>query len=294
MSTDLIKFELQEKDLQLVVSEKTLGSLTTNARQIKEMIEAALPNYDISNYSEDNIDLAKKDKAMLNNASKALNAKRLEFEREFMKPFDEFKGVVSETIKLISECSNKIDTVVKQSDAKAKDEKRKRIEAVWVGEGYDMVPLSKVFNERWLNKGTKDAEIVSDVKGIISKIKDDLVTIEAIGDDVDLLKSIYLDTLNLNSTIQYANTLRQNRERARRDAEAREAARIEAERLAAERVIEPEPVRIEQRVTETPVMEAAPVQPEIMTRTFRIFATRDQIIALGKYMNESKIKFEKV
>ena len=44
---------IQETDLELVVSEKTLGSLTTNAIQIRDMVKAALPMYDISNNHKD-------------------------------------------------------------------------------------------------------------------------------------------------------------------------------------------------------------------------------------------------
>ena len=102
---------IQERDLELVVSEKTLGSLTTNAKQIRDIVMANLPKYDISNYTDDNIDQAKRDKASLNKAAKDLNSKRLEIEKEFMKPFGEFKEVVNETVKLIGECSAKIDTV---------------------------------------------------------------------------------------------------------------------------------------------------------------------------------------
>jgi len=104
---------IKESDLELVVSEKTLGSLTTNAIQIRDMVKSTLPMYDISNYNDDNIDQAKRDKAALNKAAKLLNSKRLEIEKEFMKPFGEFKEVVAETVKLIGECSAKIDTVVK-------------------------------------------------------------------------------------------------------------------------------------------------------------------------------------
>ena len=61
---------IQESDLELVVSEKTLGSLTTNAKQIRDIVMANLPKYDISNYTDDNIDQAKRDKASLNKAAK--------------------------------------------------------------------------------------------------------------------------------------------------------------------------------------------------------------------------------
>jgi len=180
-AVEVAKVEIQETDLQLVVTEKTLGSLTTNARHILSLVEAALPRYDIANYDESNIDAAKKDKAMLNNAAKVLNSKRLEIEREFMKPFEEFKSVVSDTVKLISECSSKIDLVVKQSEQKYKDEKKKRIEEYFSVTGFTLVPFAKIFDEKFLNKTFKEKDAFAEIDLKIAKIKDDLKTLEAIG-----------------------------------------------------------------------------------------------------------------
>lgn len=286
MSNELIKFELQEKDLELVVSEKTLGCLTTNAKQIKEMVERALPNYDIINYGEDNIDLAKKDKAMLNSASKALNDKRIQFEKEFMQPFSEFKSVVSETVTLIKDCSAKIDTVVKQSEENAQKAKRVEVEKIWESKSFTLVSLEKIFDTKWLNKGTTLKTVDSEIVGKIANINDDIKTIEAIGEDVDLLKALYLDTLNLNSTIQYANTLKQNRERAKADAEAKAKAQPIVE-VTHQTVSEPAPISEPQ----APILNT---QSEVLTRAFKITATKEQIIALAKHMDLQGIKYEKV
>ena len=316
-TVELAKVDIQEQDLELIVSEKTLGSLTTNARQIKALVERALPNYDIANYNEGNIDAAKKDKALLNNAAKVLNAKRIEIEREFMKPFDEFKGVVGETVKLISECSSKIDLVVKQSEQKYKDEKRKRIEAYFQEKAFALVPFSKIWDEKYLNKTFKEKEACADIDIKIEKINDDLKTLEAIGEDLDLLKSLYLDTLNINNAIQYANRLKENRERAKREAEERqmeaEAAR-ERKRMAEEALNRVDgyakennftiPVAEKQNDTTIPSVPAnniqytehedKPAQQELLTRAFRVTTTRENIIALGDFMNETGIDFEKI
>ena len=116
--------ELNEKTFELVVSEKSLGTLTTNALQIKEKVLEILPKYDIANYNEGNIDQAKKDKALLNSSSKFLNEKRIELEKEWLKPFNEFKDIITETNSLIKECTAKIDSVVKESENKEKEYKR--------------------------------------------------------------------------------------------------------------------------------------------------------------------------
>jgi Protein of unknown function (DUF1351) len=301
MNTEIRKIDIQEKDLELVVSEKTLGSLTTNAKQIKALVESALPNYDIANYNESNIDLAKKDKAMLNNAAKVLNTKRIEFEKEFLKPFGEFKEVISETVKLISDCTSKIDLVVKQSEQIAKDQKRVDIQTYWETKQFSLVSLENIFDEKWLNKTTKEKDIFKEIDTKIAKINDDLVTIEAIGQDVELLKSIYLSDLDLNKTIQYANTLKQNKERARMEAEER--ARIEAEKAESVNTVkvqseEKEPVEIVPVVTapaeKHPVTPTQQSEPTTLTRYLKVIASKDLIIELAEFMNTKGIIFEKL
>ena len=289
MENTVSNIELQEQDLRLVISEKTLGSLTTNALSIKELITKALPKYDIVNYNENNIADAKKDKAMLNNTAKALNAKRIEIEKEFLKPFSEFKEIVGDTVKLISDCSSKIDTVVKQSEQKAKDQKRKQIEEIWVSKDFIMVPISKIFDDKWLNKTSKIKDIQSEIDDKISKIKDDIVTLEAIGEDVDLLKSLYLDTLNINSTIQYANTLKANREKAKTEAEERLKKSNQTNMFGGGGNIASPTQKKTNPFENTPVPEV-----EELVRAMKVWGTRDQIIALGNFMNENGIRFEKI
>ena len=290
MNTELA---IQENDLQLVVSEKTLGSLTTNALQIKEIVERNLPRYDIINYNEDNIDDAKKDKAMLNNAAKALNAKRIEFEKEFMKPFSEFKEVVNDTVKLISDCSAKIDVVVKQCEEKAKQEKYNEIKGYFEFQSFTLVPFEKIFEQRWLNKTEKTKTIFAEIDAKIVKINDDIKTIEAIGEDIDLLKSLYLDTLNLNNTIQYANTLKQNREKARIEAEER--AKKEAEEKNNDEYSEVVCNSADCIVDSSEnFISTQTLQQEPITRAFKVTTTKENIVLLGDFMNERGIKFEKI
>ncbi|MDR0658826.1 MAG: DUF1351 domain-containing protein [Mediterranea sp.] len=293
MSTEIVNIEIQEKDLELVVTEKTLGHLTTNARQIKTMIEQALPRYDIVNYNESNIELAKRDKSMLNNAAKLLNAKRIELEKEFVKPFQEFKDIVSDTVKLISECSAKIDTVVKQSDERARTEKRETIQKYWASKGFTLVTLDKVFDNKWLNKTEKMKNVWIEIDAKIAKINDDITTLEAIGEDVELLKSLYLDTLNINSTIQYANTLKQNRERAA--AAKAEKAKREEETVKQEQADPiPQVNTTTQQAPATPVYQHVSQQPTLLTRAFKVTTTRENIIALGNFMNANGIDFDKI
>lgn len=280
---------IQETDLELVVSEKTLGSLTTNAKQIRNIVMANLPKYDISNYTDDNIDQAKKDKAALNKAAKVLNAKRLEIEKEFMKPFGEFKEVITETVKLIGDCSAKIDVVVKQNEQQYKDKKLADIRTYFDGLNANLVDFNKVYRPEWLNKSASMKSVCADIDAIFSKVKNELSTLQGFGEDFDVLRTYYMDTLNINNTIQYANRLKEQRERAK----ASEVARIKAQEEARQR--EKQAMRPQNMdwISED-AQEIQSVQQELLTRTFKVTTTRENIIALGNFMNEHGIDFDKI
>lgn len=62
-------------ELQVVV-EQTPGTVTWNYEELKKSITSALEVYKM-NYDDSNIGQAKKDRAMLNNLSKSVNARKL-------------------------------------------------------------------------------------------------------------------------------------------------------------------------------------------------------------------------
>lgn len=287
---------IQETDLELVVSEKTLGSLTTNARQIRDIVMENLPKYDISNYNDDNIEQAKKDKASLNKAAKALNAKRIEIEKEFMKPFGEFKEVVTETVKLIGDCSAKIDVVVKQNEQQYKDKKQADIQTYFDGMNVNLIGFNRVFRPEWLNKSASMKSVCADIDAIFAKVENELATLQGFEEDFDVLRTYYMDTLDMTSTIQYANRLKEQRERAKVAEEARKIAETEQAKAHPTNLFD----RANQRVNAQPAFmeqakeQPASVQPELLTRAFRVTTTRENIIALGDFMNERGIEFDKI
>lgn len=298
---------IQENDLELVVSEKTLGSLTTNAKQIRDMVKDALPKYDISNYTDDNIDQAKKDKASLNKAAKELNAKRLEIEKEFMKPFGEFKEVVTEIVQLISQCSAKIDTVVKQNEQIYKDKKKKSINTYFDINNANLVDFKKIFKESWLNKSVSMKAACTDIDLILKNIDQDIETLRTFGVDFDVLRTYYIDTLSITNTVQYANRLKEQRERAKAAEEARKkveeenriAAEAAAQKKAEQYATAPSNPFAGHSASNQPSFigqqkEQPAQQPELLTRAFSVTTTRENIIALGDFMNERGIDFEKI
>lgn len=204
--------ENESTELMLQVKEKQLGKLITNAKEIKAAVIKKLEDYTPEKYTGD-AKAAAKDKAELNTAAAQLNNARINLEKEWLMPFNAFKDEIKETVNLIKTASSKLDVIVKEKENEEKNAKKELIIQMWNEEHFDLVPLEKIFNSRWLNKTTKITSVKIEIKDIIERIKKDLVALESFGEDTAQLKELYLTTLNLQSALQKGAELKENRKR---------------------------------------------------------------------------------
>lgn len=278
---------LTEKDLALDVRELTLGTLTTNALQLRDHVAETLERYTPENYSEDNVDQAKADRAILNKAAKELNDRRIQLERDWNAPLQEFKSIIGDTVKMISDGSAKIDAVVKGVESKAKAEKRAAIEELWERKGITLLPLSKLWDDKWLNKTKRLPAVEKEIGEKLIKIEAELDTLAAVDtEDGEVLRAYYLDCLDLQRTIAYSATLKANRQRLQEEQARRQA---EAEAQATREAYVAPTAAPASTTYEAP--EA--VIPEVLERTMVVRGTREQLIALAEFMNAEGIWFKK-
>lgn len=277
---------LNEQDLVLDVRELTLGTLTTNALQLRDHVAATLERYTPENYSVENVDQAKADRAILNKAAKELNDKRIQIEREWSAPFQEFKGIIGETVRMITEGSTKIDAVVKGVESKAKAEKRAAIEELWASKNITLIPLSAVWDERWLNKSKRLPAIEKEMGQRLLKIEADLEALGVVPEqDREVVRAYYLNNLDITRALAYSTELQDSRKRLQ-DSEARKKAESEAQATRQEYVA---PTAAQAPTAEAPEV----VVPEILERTMVVRGTREQLVALAEYMKASDIWFRK-
>jgi hypothetical protein len=241
---------METNPLSLIIKEKTLGNLVTNAKDIKAYVEEKLKEYSVDNYAGD-AKQAAKDKAEINAAIKTLNDRRIALEKEWNMPFAEFKNIISETCDMMKTASGKLDVIVKAKEEEEKAQKKAQIIELWNGKNFNLVPLDRVFNAKWLNKTTKLAAVDAEIDTIIKNITGDLASLDAFGEDTAILKDLYLSTLNLQQTLNKGAELKANRERL---------AQLEAEKKAREEKekAENETFGIQEEETKEP--ESAPVE----------------------------------
>lgn len=289
---------METNPLSLIIKEKTLGNLITNAKDIKAYVEEKLEEYSVDNYAGD-AKQAAKDKAVINAAIKTLNDRRIALEKEWNMPFADFKNIISETCDMMKTASCKLDVIVKAKEEEEKAQKKAQIVELWNGKNFNLVPLDRVFNTKWLNKTTKLTVVDAEINTTIKNITGDLASLDAFGEDTSILKDLYLSTLNLQQTLNKGAELKANRERLTR-LEAEKKAREEKEKaenetfgIQEEETKEPESEPVEDTYNvnfETREVEKVAPKPAAATGgtiyTFNVFGNKNEIDSVRAIADE--------
>lgn len=268
---------------------QSVGSLSWNYEELKANVEFSLKKYNQLVTEETYAD-AKKDMADLNKYIDDITKCVNEAKQKYCAPYLKLVEEANELKKMINEARNQIATQVKAFDEADKQEKFNKITNFFTTLDFDLVDLNRIFNDKWLNKGTSDKKWQTELTAKVEQIKKDLEMINLFGimsdDEKNTIKAYYLQTLDLTLA------------KAKYDELQALKKKVEQPRFidTGEVVIDDKPIAPEiERVDHAQEVEAAQHDPELYTRTFTVFdCTREQIIALGNYMNANGIKFTKV
>lgn len=288
---EVAKSDVKVSDLELV-TKIVVGKLTSNAEEFSAALQNELKNYTVERYI-DNPDAAKTDKAYLNKLKDDVAEKRKLATAAWNKPLDDFINIMKSLEKDIDTAYSDLNTIVNKAAQKEKDEKKAKIIEFWNTLNFTIVPIERVFNSKWLNKGEKMTSIMEECKAITEKITTEMNTLKSMQDeDSETLQAFYLDTLDLNATLQKGNQLKENRARIK----------AEEERKAAECVAE---INVKQKI-ETSVdsvnihvdlgnkPDISTVKEPIATFRLEVTAPASKLMALRKFIDANGITYKKI
>jgi len=292
----------ETKEIALIERETASGVLETNIDELEVFVAEKLTEYTPENYKGD-ADAAKKDRATLNTSKKTVSAKRIEIIKRAMERFkiDSFETRCKKVEKDIDAAALALDAIVKIKENEEREIKRAQIKEFWACQNFDLVPLEKVFDDRWLNKTAKNKDVFEEIEKKIAAIYTDIKTLETLGIDPEALtviKPFYLDTLNIGKAADQWARIKESRERLAReeaDREAREEAKVKREaqeELAHEEVKAQETAPVANMAAQA--MGDEPDPDPIMDYTMRFTAKRSVLFALRQYMIDNGIKYEKL
>lgn len=268
-----------------LVTNIVAGKLTSNAKEFSAALQKELKNYTVERYL-DNPDAAKTDKAYLNKLKEDVADKRKLATSTWNKPLDEFVSIMKSLEKEIDSAYSNLNGIVNQAAQKEKDEKKAKITEFWNTLDFTVVPLDRVFNPKWLNKTEKLPSIMEECKAIVEKINGEMATLKSLQDeDKETLLSFYLDTLDLNATLQKGNQLKENRARIKAEEHKVAAAILSNE-------IEKDPCRAS---IEIPKFEVKEKQKEpVATFRLEVTAPASKLVALRKFIDDNGISYRKL
>lgn len=275
-------------ELELIVINKTVGSLNTNISRLEELVNIRLEDYSPDKYTGD-ADSAKKDRAELNKAKSAIATSRRNIINELMKPYQDFEERCKALEKKIDLASRALDKIVEQKENEEKEAKRQRIQLYWNSKNFELFPIERVFNSKWLNKTYKEADITREIDNVIERTYKELKAVEkycelnGITESADILKANYLVSLDMTSTLEYAEQLQKKKELAEKEAVERDDRehREKLEKQFAETAKEAKKVESSKYVAEQIAMATGePVEEKRREYVVSVKCTKDEIVQL--------------
>lgn len=275
--------------MELKISEVVLPApITFNYEELRAELLQKVSVYETMVYTEDQIKVAKTDRAALNRLKKALNDERIRQEKEYMQPFNTFKAQVGELVKIIDKSVAVVDKQVKGFEEQQKAEKLKAVEKYWYSVlAADKVPESvsfkQILDDKWLNASVSMKSIQETIDGKLEQIAKDLAVIDSLPSYAFEARECYTDTLDLAKAVSEAHRLQEQAEkRAAWEAE-------QQKRKEAAVAVKPTPVMT--NINDPDDIENLPTRQWI---GFQAYLSADEAKALGAWLRCNGIKYKAI
>ena len=252
--------------------------------------------------TEDQIKFGKERKAKLNKLRKAMNDERIRLEKEYMVPFNDFKGKIAELVGIVDEATANIDKQLKEFEVKQKQDKKDEIENFFASCLHpEWLKFEQIFNEKWLNASVSMKSIQGEIDSRLEQVANDLATLQNLPEFGFEATEIYKSTLDLNKALNEGRRLSEI-------AKAKAAHEAEMQARAEEKALmdaEAKRIREEAKFAEAmnpPVEEVAateevvvpPATPAKQWVTFAAHLTTEDALALKAFFEERHIEFKAV
>lgn len=244
-----VKVDAEEEKVAVITLpdiKVSYGKISADFSELKAKVGERVKFYKSLTLTDDNVTAVANARADLNRAAKSLNDYRISMEKDFNKPFEDFKKNVKDVIEVLLDASNTLDVQIKGYEERIKNEKLEKIKELFVAieEKPYFLELGHIFNKKWLNKTYDFPRIKQDLDLVVLKVKEDGNKLYELAKDSGYeaeMANYYVTQLNYDNVISgncYSRALawyHETMERAKQLREAKE--RAEAEKRAREEEI---------------------------------------------------------
>lgn len=261
-----------------------------NYEDLKAELEQKCKEYENLVYTEDQIKIAKEDKARLNKLKAALNNERIQRQKEWNAPFAEFKSKVDDLISIIDKPVAMIDKQVKEYDKQQEDAKRDKIRELWDSlEGRpDWLKLDDCFSNGWLLKSCSMAKVKACMEEIITTSNRDVATLEQLPEYSFEAVAAYKKNRKLDEAIAEATKLTNLRK-------MKEAQEEEQRKKAAEETTQEQAEQaVKDSIDPAPVAQTVEENATVYHMVFECDININQALKLRAFCNSIGVELKKV
>jgi predicted secreted protein len=276
-----------------IIVVKQLPVIEQQLAQIKETVNERVSAAMKLVCTEDTVKAVKKARTELNAEFKAWEDKRKEVKTAVMTPYEKFEAVykdcISDSYKAADkDLKQKIDEVEQELKSKKAAEVKSYFEEYLSSKDIDFVTYEQAGINVTLSASLKSLK--EQAKAFIDRIVSDLALIETFTDLKAEILVEYKKSLNVSDAITgvKARAKAVQEEQARQEAEAEKRA-AEAQRVEAIKAAIPEVPAAVEAPTE---QAAAPAPEKKFCIRFTVKGTKEQLIALKKFLNEGEYEYE--
>lgn len=276
----------EQQTMQIIIENDGLNGIS-NYEPLKAWALEQVSAYKGLIVEEDGIASAKTDCAKLRKIAKSASDYRISIKKEHEAKISKTLEQLKELTDIFNDAASSIDNQVKEFDEKRKEEKRSAIGKIYTDNIQDMeqfLPLQKIWNEKWMNKGYGLDAITKEIKTLVESTQDSIKTIQLLGTKYESqMISAYLVNFQMTDALKKKSEL----EQIDAEMERRRKAQEEAEQRKAEEEI---------REQEEPkAQEEIPQFEEPKYRlAFEVFGNHEQLTALVDYLRASGLEYKRL
>lgn len=273
-----------------------LPEIQWNHEDLKREIAEKAAEYKAIAYTDEQESEMRKDRATLNKLVTAFEDQRKQVKKFYQAPYDKFEAQVKEVLQPVREAIKTIDAGLSEIDRDYRLKKTNKMRELYeasVGDLKGILPFEKTIREEWYKKSITDKKLAQGYTDLFGRIRSDLESLEELPErfrDKAMLR--YMETYSLSDALREGKRLEEV-ERAmedRRRKQEEEAAR-KSEMKKGDTKAE---ASLSHGTVQETVEQNASAEDPVMCLDFRVWGTREQLMALRQYMIDNHLKFGKV
>lgn len=246
------------------------NAITFNYEELKNGLITRLSHYESMVYNEDQIKQAKEDRANLNKLKTNIDNERKRIKNEIYKEYEPFNEKVKELINLCDKPINKINDSIKSYETEQKKIKRNNLENYYKSlvEGkvdFININFEKIEISEWSNLSFSMTKAKKAIDERVRQITEDFLTIQTFADYKDVLIDKYIETLDLGEVLREKSRLEQYQETILKEQNRKVC-------------IYPKKEQVNDQV--------------FYKKTFKVSATKEQLVILQNCLLKNNIDFE--